>query len=93
MCAPRNSDVRWDKGLYEFGLRHDADEILGRKGSFIRRLTERREKILLRVFFHPHGDRLILLVGGYDKGADPSEKRQQNEIAIARKRLAEWRRR
>jgi hypothetical protein len=35
----------------------------------------------------------VLLLGGYDKGADPSAKRQQNEIAIARKRLAYFKRR
>ncbi len=48
---------------------------------------------MLRVFFHPHGDKLILLLGGYDKGARPSAKRQQAEIEIARKRLAHWRER
>ena len=30
----------------------------------------------------------MLLLGGYDKGADPNAKRQQHEIATARKRLA-----
>lgn len=31
--------------------------------------------------------KIVLLLNGYDKGADPSEKRQQREIATARKRL------
>jgi hypothetical protein len=35
----------------------------------------------------------VLLVGGYDKGADPSAKRQQKEIALARRRLADFKRR
>jgi hypothetical protein len=45
------------------------------------------------VFCHAHGDRLILLLGGYDKGADPSARRQQREIATARARLADYQRR
>jgi hypothetical protein len=51
------------------------------------------ERILLRVFCHAYGNKLILLLGGYDKGADTSARRQSDEIAVARARLAEWRRR
>jgi hypothetical protein len=39
----------------------------------------------------PH--RLRQALGGYDKSTDPSTKRQQREIATARKRLADYRRR
>jgi len=79
-------------GLFEFRLRHDAAEILRSLGKPAR--PERGgERILLRVFCHAHGDRVILLLGGYDKGADASPKRQQHEIATARKRLADYRRR
>jgi len=49
-----------------------------------------REKVLLRVFVHFYGDKVILLLGGYDKGNDPKERRQQREIAKARKLLAEF---
>jgi hypothetical protein len=45
------------------------------------------ERILLRVFCHAYGDRLILLIGGYDKGSEPGRRRQQREIEIARARL------
>jgi hypothetical protein len=45
------------------------------------------ERVLLRVFFHSYGKRVVLLLGGYNKGKDPSERRQQREIATARKRL------
>jgi len=48
---------------------------------------------LLRVFCHAYGNRIILLLGGYDKGSDPSAKRQNEEIRVARQRLAEFRRR
>jgi hypothetical protein len=81
-------------GLCEFRVRHDADEILARKGQLRRtvdRISGRSERILLRVFFHPHGDKLILLLGGYDKGRFPSKTRQAKEIATARQRLAAWR--
>lgn len=50
----------------------------------------RSEALLFRVFCHAHGDRLILLLGAYDKGRDPSDKRQAREIGAARKRLADW---
>lgn len=80
------------EGLFEFRLRHDAAEILRSLGKPARE-EPRRQRILLRVFCHAHGDRLILLLGGYDKGADPSKTRQQREIAEARRRLADYRRR
>lgn len=80
------------EGLFEFRLRHDAGEILRALGKPARDEPQ-HERILLRVFCHAHGDRLILLLGGYDKGGDPSKKRQQREIAEARRRLTDFRRR
>ena len=79
-------------GLFEFRLRHDAAEILQSLGKPAR-TERRRERVLLRVFCHAHGDRLVLLLGCYDKGADPSKRRQQREIAEARRRLADYLRR
>jgi phage-related protein len=79
-------------GLFEFRLRHDAGEILRSVGQPARD-EPHAERILLRVFCHAHGDRMILLLGGYDKGTDPSKRRQQQEITVARRRLADFRRR
>lgn len=79
-------------GLFEFRLRHDAAEILRSAGKTARE-EPGRERILLRVFCHAHGERVVLLLGGYDKAADPSKRRQQREIAEARRRLADFRRR
>ena len=45
------------------------------------------EDVLLRVFFTAYGERIVLLLGGYDKGADPGKRRQEREIDVARKRL------
>ena len=51
------------------------------------------EKVLLRVFVHFYGDKTILLLGGYDKGEDPKQRRQQREIAEARRLLAQFKER
>jgi hypothetical protein len=77
-------------GLFEFRLRHDAAEILRSLGKHARP-EPGHERILLRVFCHAYGDRIVLLLGGYDKGVDPSRTRQQREIAEARRRLAAFR--
>ena len=56
---------------------HDAEEIgqmFGGEGSSG---DAAPEAVLLRVFVHFHGAKVILLIGGYDKGGDPSERRQQ----------------
>jgi hypothetical protein len=42
------------------------------------------------VFVHFHGQRVVLLLCGYDKQDDPSQKRQQREIAAARGCLKAW---
>jgi hypothetical protein len=75
-------------GLFEFRLRRDLAAIASRlEGG---RSQGSPERILLRVFCHAHGNKLILLLGGYDKARDPSPKRQQEEIRTARSRLARW---
>lgn len=61
------------------------------EGLFEFRLRE--EGLLLRVFCHAHGEQIVLLLSGYDKGDDPSSRRQQREIAEARKRFTAWRQR
>ncbi len=74
-------------GLFEFRLRgRDLTAISPASGE----PAPGEAKMLLRVFCHAHGDRLVLLLGGYDKGQHPSPRRQSAEIAIARKRLRAW---
>lgn len=90
-----------EDGIYEFRLRMTGRQVLNLEAE-IRGISEeearerlgidRSADILLRVFFHPYGDKLLLLLGGYDKGVDPSPKGQQAEIKIARGRLGAWRR-
>lgn len=75
------------QGLFEFRLRQKAGDVRRSKGKG-RRLPP--ESILLRVFCHAYGDRVVLLLGAYDKGEDPSPKRQAREIETARSRLKQW---
>jgi len=78
-------------GLFEFRLDQDVEQILARKGK--RAKTRDRGdggRILLRVFCHAHGDRIILLLGGYAKRERPASRHQQQQIAIARERLKSW---
>lgn len=81
------------QGLHEFRVRHDADEIARMFGSDPPRLAAPREKVLLRVFVHFYGGKVVLLLGGYDKGRFPKKRRQQREIAQARKLLTQFRER
>jgi hypothetical protein len=74
------------RGLFEFRLRRDLRERAARG-------EDESVRALLRVFCHAHGHKLILLLGAYDKGEDPSPHRQKAEIALARARLRDWRRR
>lgn len=72
-------------GLFEYRLRRDLRDRVP--------AGEEAGRILFRVFCHAHGDRLILLLAAHDKGADPSARRQNAEIALARARLRDWQRR
>ena len=38
---------------------------------------------IFRIFCHAYGKRVVLLLGGYDKGAAPGGRRQQREIETA----------
>jgi putative component of toxin-antitoxin plasmid stabilization module len=78
-------------GLYEFRVRSTAAEIVRMYADAGHVPPDDAETILLRVFVAFHGNRVVLLLDGYDKAADPSAKRQQREIAAARKLLTAWR--
>jgi len=81
------------EGLHEFRVRHTANEIAHMFGGDVGAEVRAPEAVLLRVFVHFHGARVILLVGGYDKGGDPSERRQQREIREARRLLTQFKER
>lgn len=77
------------QGLFDFRLRHGADDIVA---MFTTKTPDERDKepILLRVYCHAYGDKIVLLLAGYDKQADASRKRENQEIKLARKRLTEF---
>ncbi len=88
----RESGKNLGKTLYEFRIRHSAEEI---ERLFAAREEEsdvpqpgRASRVLLRLFFTTSGDQVLFLLSGYDKGAAPSSKREQEEISKARRLVA-----
>jgi hypothetical protein len=77
-------------GIFEFRVRHDAATILRERGLPVPEHIERGSNILLRVFCHAHGSKIVLLLAAYDKGKEPSAKRQNTEISRAKQRLTLW---
>ena len=73
-------------GLFEFRVRRTGEQMINEGWAKLGSINP-SERILLRAFCHAQGDKLILLLGGYDKGSAPSSSRQQREINTARARL------
>jgi len=74
-------------GLFEFRLRgRDLARVVPAAGAG----DPAEARMLLRVFCHAYGDRIVLLLAGYDKGEHTSARRQSAEIALARSRLRDW---
>ena len=80
-------------GLYEFRIRHSKYEIQGMYKVANKGLVGGAEAILLRIFVAFEGQKLIVLLGAYDKGKNDKQGFQQAQIEIARKRLRDWKRR
>ncbi|MGH2803254.1 MAG: hypothetical protein ACRDL4_09460 [Thermoleophilaceae bacterium] len=83
-------------GIFELRVRQDYGTILRNAGIPIPKQEQEEAKqrhpdILLRIFCHPHGNKLVLLLAGYDKGKNPNARRQNQEIKLAEKRLKQWR--
>lgn len=79
-------------GLYEFRVRQSLNAILnfGKTPDDSDFQQGGDQTVLLRVFVHFHGAKIILLLHGLNKGNGDSEKRQQKEIGRARKLLTAW---
>jgi hypothetical protein len=80
------------KGLFEFRLRHSAQEVLHNLGLLPtdEPRAKAEEDVLLRVYCHAYGDKIILLLAGYDKGEAPSKQRELREIRLAEARLKDF---
>jgi len=89
-------ESEWGKplggGLYEFRIRRSLRAILT-AASIDATAAASGRPVLLRVFCGFHGERVVLLYGGYDKQRDPSTRRQQREIRRARQVHMAWRER
>ncbi len=87
--------TEWGKqlgdGLFEFRIRHSAAEITRMFGGAAE--PGPKEKVLLRVFCHAYGNKIVVLLHGYDKARDPSGKKQEKEIEVARRRLVAFKQR
>ena len=79
-------------GLYEFRVRKSLDAILDAASVEWTTTPGADREVLLRVFSTFYGDKIVLLYHGYDKKRDPSSRRQQREIAKARRIHEAWRR-
>lgn len=84
-------DSEWGKalggGLYEFRIRKALNSLVAPESGG---MADAKRPVLLRIFCTFYGQRVVLLLGGYDKKRDPSKKRQVREIAAARKEPVEW---
>ena len=74
-------------GLNEFRVRWSAEEVASKAGAVLAEPVAETEAILLRLFFCAAGRKIILLLSGYDKAKNPGDRRQDWEIAEARKLL------
>jgi len=81
-------------GLFEFRVRQSLHAIrtYGQGPAPPARPGEDRT-VLLRAFVTFYGDRVVLLLHGLNKGRTSSVRKQQKEIAKARRLLSDWRRR
>lgn len=94
LLIPYGKDIpyrNWVKALGDglFELRIDQPEHSLRSifASAERSEATPSSAILLRAFCTFVGRRVVIVLGGYDKGADPSKKQQQRAINRARKIL------
>ena len=84
-----------EAGIFEFRLRINGKEIINLEAE-IHGITDDQarerfglgpsEDVLLRVFCTTRAGAVVMLLHSYDKGEDPSKRRQQKEIAEARRR-------
>lgn len=83
--------TNWGKslgaGLYEFRINRSLAILRQEFGIKDSIESGAENSKLMRVFFSVEGQKIILLLCGYDKGKDPSRKRQQKIIKTARKLL------
>jgi hypothetical protein len=86
--------TNWGKslgtGLYEFRISRSLESLSNEFGIELPMEMRMEKSKLFRVFFAVEGQKIILLLAGYDKGKDPTRKRQQKMIKRARVLLKQF---
>jgi hypothetical protein len=81
-------ETNWGKalgaGLYEFRIHRSINTLVNHLGIERPGKYKGDKAKLLRVFFTVEGQKIILLLSGYDKGKDRSPRKQQKMIEVAR---------
>ena len=84
-------ETNWGKalgaGLYEFRIHRSLKALANQLGIELPGEFNGDRSKLLRVFFTVEGQKIILLISGYDKGKDPSRRKQQKMIETGRSLL------
>lgn len=84
-------ETNWGKalgaGLYEFRIHRSLNALANHLGIELPGEFKKDQSKLLRVFFTVEGQKIILLISGYDKGKNPSRRKQQKMIEKARSLL------
>lgn len=80
------------EGVFEFRIKHTEAQIraLGGGPKPAGKQQASSEKILLRIFCHAYGQRIVLLLGAYDKAKHDKAPYQQKQITLAKKRLKDF---
>ena len=82
-------------GLYELRIRRNLETLLREYGppDALHRVPKGwlKKRILVRIYCTFYGDKIVLLLGGFNKLRHPSPKQEQKEIKAARAALNHWR--
>lgn len=89
VCASDKFGRNLKRGLYEFKIGKPLATTCNELGIPLPPQFSDGKPVLLRIFFAVEGARIVLLLGGYDKKKDDSDKRQNKEIEVARALLVE----
>jgi hypothetical protein len=84
-------ETNWGKalgaGLFEFRISRSLRALANHLEIELPKDLKGDQTKLFRVFFTVEGQKIIVLLSGYDKGRAPSKKRQQKMIEDARRLL------
>lgn len=89
VCESKKLGKSLKRGLYEFKIGKSLSVICNELGIPIPDGLGDGKDLCLRVFFSVEGEKIVVLLAGYDKGRSSGTKKQDTEISKARSLLAE----